>query len=86
MPALKLFPTHNCVQFLYHRHYREAAGQCNLFMRDKFEHLDKMYSKDLKAHWGCVNAIEFSNNGGQWITSGNITPSITEVQQHQILH
>ncbi|NXH64883.1 DCAF5 factor, partial [Rhabdornis inornatus] len=25
---------------------------------------------DLLGHFGCVNAIEFSNNGGQWLVSG----------------
>lgn len=24
----------------------------------------------MKAHYGCVNAIEFANNGGEWIVSG----------------
>ncbi|KAF8770636.1 DDB1- and CUL4-associated factor 5 like protein [Argiope bruennichi] len=28
-----------------------------------------LYSKDLFAHYGCVNAIEFSNNG-EWLVSG----------------
>ncbi|KFO37756.1 Thrombopoietin receptor [Fukomys damarensis] len=29
-----------------------------------------LYKKDLLGHFGCVNAIEFSNNGGQWLVSG----------------
>jgi hypothetical protein len=29
-----------------------------------------LITKDLRAHYGCVNAIEFSNNGGHWIASG----------------
>ena len=29
-----------------------------------------VYKKDLKSHFGCVNAIEFSNEGGKWIASG----------------
>lgn len=28
------------------------------------------YRKDLRGHYGCVNAIEFSNDGGRWIASG----------------
>ena len=31
-----------------------------------------MYGRDLRAHFGCVNAIEFSNNGGKWIASGKL--------------
>ena len=30
----------------------------------------KLYRKDLKGHFGCINAVEFSNNGGRWIVSG----------------
>ncbi|KAK3093824.1 hypothetical protein FSP39_020659 [Pinctada imbricata] len=29
-----------------------------------------LFSRDLKAHFGCVNAIEFSSNGGELIASG----------------
>ncbi|ESN91551.1 hypothetical protein HELRODRAFT_131009, partial [Helobdella robusta] len=29
-----------------------------------------LYRKNLKGHFGCVNAIEFSKNGGQFIASG----------------
>lgn len=29
-----------------------------------------LHRKDLFGHFGCVNAIEFSNCGGQWLASG----------------
>ncbi|KAF0031165.1 hypothetical protein F2P81_015720 [Scophthalmus maximus] len=29
-----------------------------------------LYKKDMLGHFGCVNAIEFSNNGGEWLVSG----------------
>jgi len=32
------------------------------FRRSAFEKAQSFYSSDLKAHFGCVNAIEFSNN------------------------
>ena len=32
----------------------------------------KMYRKNLHGHYGCVNAVEFSNNGGKYIASGYI--------------
>ena len=28
------------------------------------------FSRDLKSHFGCINAIEFSNNGEDFIISG----------------
>ncbi|GFY50484.1 DDB1- and CUL4-associated factor 5 [Trichonephila inaurata madagascariensis] len=35
----------------------------------RFEFSKYLYSKDLFAHYGCVNAIEFSNDG-EWLVSG----------------
>ena len=40
-------------------------------MRDRLGRAKNLYRKDLKAHFGCVNAIEFSNDGGEWMTSGD---------------
>ncbi|GIX69582.1 DDB1- and CUL4-associated factor 5 [Caerostris extrusa] len=42
----------------------------NMQMIDRRLQFSKyLYSKDLYAHYGCVNAIEFSNNG-EWLVSG----------------
>lgn len=37
----------------------------------------RLYRKDLKGHFGCINAVEFSNNGGHWIVSGTADAEIT---------
>ena len=37
-----------------------------------------VFGKDLRGHFGCVNAIEFSNYGGKWIASGWILISYCE--------
>ena len=32
-------------------------------MKKRLEDATSLYRRDLKAHYGCVNAIEFSNDG-----------------------
>lgn len=44
------------------------------FQRRRLRGCRNLYKKDLLGHFGCVNAIEFSNNGGQWLVSGKSTP------------
>ncbi|XP_071079698.1 DDB1- and CUL4-associated factor 5-like isoform X1 [Haliotis cracherodii] len=39
-------------------------------LRKRISVANNLYRRDLKAHYGCVNAIEFSHGGGEWITSG----------------
>lgn len=41
-----------------------------LLMRDRIRCARGLYRRDLKEHYGCVNAIEFSHDGGEWIASG----------------
>lgn len=43
------------------------------FQRRRLRGCRNLYKKDLLGHFGCVNAIEFSNNGGQWLVSGKAT-------------
>lgn len=45
------------VDYLIRSRYRQATG---------------MYSKDLYAHYGCINAIEFSNNGRLMVSGWSI--------------
>uniref|UniRef100_A0A4W4ES79 Ddb1 and cul4 associated factor 5 n=1 Tax=Electrophorus electricus TaxID=8005 RepID=A0A4W4ES79_ELEEL len=40
------------------------------FQRRRLAGCTSLYKKDMLGHFGCVNAIEFSNNGGQWLVSG----------------
>jgi WD repeat-containing protein 22 len=37
---------------------------------DRVSGTKNLFFKDLKEHFGCVNAIEFSNHGGELIASG----------------
>ncbi|KAM4541960.1 DDB1- and CUL4-associated factor 5 [Odontesthes bonariensis] len=52
---------------------RELAGNPLLkeeFQRRRLAGCTSLYKKDMLGHFGCVNAIEFSNNGGEWLVSG----------------
>lgn len=54
---------------------RELTGQP--LMKDEFQRrrlagCTSLYKKNLEGHFGCVNAIEFSNNGGEYLVSGKL--------------
>ncbi|KAH8030248.1 hypothetical protein HPB51_006680 [Rhipicephalus microplus] len=51
------------------RQYDGDVGLRNALMRDGLVFGADLYRKDLYAHYGCVNAIEFSNDG-EWLVSG----------------
>nr|DBA14247.1 TPA: hypothetical protein GDO54_005244 [Pyxicephalus adspersus] len=40
------------------------------FQRRRLQACRNLYKKDLLGHFGCVNAIEFSNHGGRMLVSG----------------
>lgn len=40
------------------------------YMSHSFARCSGLYHHDLLGHFGCVNAIEFSSNGGEFIVSG----------------
>jgi DDB1- and CUL4-associated factor 5 len=40
------------------------------FYQKQFDNAFNLYSKDLKAHFSCVNAIEFSNKESEHFASG----------------
>ena len=47
-------------------------------MKEEFQRLrlagcTSLFKKDMLGHFGCVNAIEFSNNGGEYLVSGKLT-------------
>lgn len=49
----------------------------NPLMKEEFQRLrlagcTSLYKKDMLGHFGCVNAIEFSNNGGEYLVSGKL--------------
>ena len=56
--------------FLDVLHSRQEGGHCSRNLVDFiFEKRKGLYTKDLKAHFGCVNALAFSPNG-KFLASG----------------
>lgn len=60
----------SAVGFLSRRMIRGQPQMKEEFQRWRFAGCTSLYKKDMLGHFGCVNAIEFSNNGGQWLVSG----------------
>lgn len=56
------------------------------FQRRRLRGCRNLYKKDLLGHFGCVNAIEFSNNGGQWLVSGGDDRRVLLWQMEQAIH
>nr|XP_003224914.2 PREDICTED: DDB1- and CUL4-associated factor 5 [Anolis carolinensis] len=63
-------PMRSVVGFLSQRGLRGDPLLTQDFQRRRLRGCRNLYKKDLLGHFGCVNAIEFSNNGGQWLVSG----------------
>lgn len=61
-----LLPT----EFMSMRALAPDPRQDDRFMRQKLAVSKELYQQDLKGHYGCVNAIEFSNGEGDYIASG----------------
>ncbi|XP_032237224.2 DDB1- and CUL4-associated factor 5 isoform X2 [Nematostella vectensis] len=59
--------------YICHQTARELYGSsvsCSSLLAAKFASCKDLFRKDLRGHFGCVNAIEFSNKGGELVVSG----------------
>lgn len=60
----------NPCKILFNRETDKNSDSCNRIISDLLSRKTEIfYRKDLVAHYGCVNAVEFSNNG-QFLVSG----------------
>ncbi|CAG2165823.1 unnamed protein product [Oppiella nova] len=61
--------THNVLS----REYNDILCQkySSDLVRSRFESAEDLYHKDLYSHYGCVNAIEFSDNGQYMVSGGD---------------
>lgn len=53
----------NPLGYLLKRQYTAAGDVRKKMFRERFARAKNLYRKDLFAHYGCVNAIEFSDEG-----------------------
>ncbi|XP_070973363.1 DDB1- and CUL4-associated factor 5 [Oncorhynchus clarkii lewisi] len=63
----------------------------NPLMKEEFQRLrlagcTSLYKKDMLGHFGCVNAIEFSNNGGEYLVSGGDDRRVLLWNMERALH
>ncbi|KAK5857977.1 hypothetical protein PBY51_011183 [Eleginops maclovinus] len=68
---------------------RELTGQPLLkdeFQRRRMAGCTSLFKKDMLGHFGCVNAIEFSNNGGEWLVSGGDDRRVLLWNMEEALH
>lgn len=86
MKELKGCAMRSAVGFLSRR---ELTGQPLLkdeFQRRRMAGCTSLYKKDMLGHFGCVNAIEFSNNGGEWLVSGGDDRRVLLWHMEQAIH
>lgn len=62
--------TINPLRYIIQRQYKDNVIKNKLFS-ERFAKAKNLYRKDLLAHYGCVNAIEFSEDG-EFLISGQI--------------
>ncbi|XP_038621435.1 DDB1- and CUL4-associated factor 5 isoform X2 [Tachyglossus aculeatus] len=74
------------VGFLSQRCLRGDPLLTQDFQRSRLRGCRNLYKKDLLGHFGCVNAIEFSNNGGQWLVSGGDDRRVLLWHMEQAIH
>jgi WD repeat-containing protein 22 len=59
----------NLVLRLHKERLGDRGGHRKVFLENRWSNSNKFYSYDLVSHYGCVNAVEFSHDGG-WLVSG----------------
>ena len=60
----------NTLKFLYDSELVANSHGRDNFLQNRFDYACNLYSKNLKAHFSCVNAIEFSNRESNHLISG----------------
>lgn len=51
------------LSYVLARQIDDRLDYCRRLVNARFENSENLYRKDLLSHYGCVNAIEFSNQG-----------------------
>ena len=71
MAGLRDKSAYGPVSYAFHRHYKDdPLLSAKRLMRERLQMSSRLFTKDLKSHYGCVNAIEFSHGNGELIASG----------------
>jgi len=62
----------NPLGYLVKRQYNDRLYINKKLLRERLYSARNLYRKDLRAHYGCVNAIEFSNKGELLVSGENV--------------
>ncbi|XP_053994567.1 DDB1- and CUL4-associated factor 5 [Hylaeus volcanicus] len=61
----------NPLSYLITRQIDNKVDHCKRLVNARFETSENLFRKDLLSHYGCVNAIEFSNQGDLLVSGGD---------------
>ncbi|XP_070578975.1 DDB1- and CUL4-associated factor 5-like [Ptychodera flava] len=70
LPCRKKSQHRSILKYLYQRQESSHATAPWQMTSKVFSQCENLHRKDLIGHYGCVNAIEFSNHGGELLASG----------------
>ncbi|XP_029164290.1 DDB1- and CUL4-associated factor 5 isoform X2 [Nylanderia fulva] len=59
------------LSYVFARQIDNRFDYCRRLVSARFEKSENLYRKDLLSHYGCVNAIEFSNQGDLLVSGGD---------------
>ncbi|XP_034174647.2 DDB1- and CUL4-associated factor 5 isoform X1 [Osmia lignaria lignaria] len=61
----------NPLSYLIARQIDDKVNHCKRLVNARFKNSENLFKKDLLSHYGCVNAIEFSNQGDLLVSGGD---------------
>ncbi|XP_011636836.1 DDB1- and CUL4-associated factor 5 isoform X1 [Pogonomyrmex barbatus] len=61
----------SALSYVLARQIDDKVDYCRTLVNARFENSENLYRKDLLSHYGCVNAIEFSNQGDLLVSGGD---------------
>ncbi|XP_020284071.1 DDB1- and CUL4-associated factor 5 isoform X2 [Pseudomyrmex gracilis] len=61
----------NALSYVLARQIDDKVDYCRRLISTRFENSENLFKKDLLSHYGCVNAIEFSNQGDLLVSGGD---------------
>ncbi|XP_033360392.1 DDB1- and CUL4-associated factor 5 [Bombus vosnesenskii] len=62
---------YNPLSYFVARQIDDKVDYCKRLVNARFESSENLFRKDLLSHYGCVNAIEFSNQGDLLVSGGD---------------
>lgn len=64
---------YNPLSYFVARQTDDKVDYCKRLVNARFESSENLFRKDLLSHYGCVNAIEFSNQGDLLVSGKKLT-------------